>query len=645
MRTSLFLVATSAVFLGGASCGSNTEPPSACTTDCAGSPSGSGGTGGASGTGGSIQEPVECPDPPATTPARQIPLDSTTPGEGTIEFRINHLGYSTEGSKRAVLETDQPLSQFQLVREGDSHASYEGQLEEVSGFSAWRTDRRYFVADFSDLREPGEYTLRVQGRSSSSFRLGPSLAFAETVADIVGYFRGSRADDTDVWNADANVSKYGGGGSADVRGGWYDASGDISKYLSHLSYANFLNPQQIPLVAWALAWSADHAGTRLGSLGLLDGVQAEALWGADYLTRVLDEAGYFYITVFDTWTGDLGARDICAFEGEAGNKTGAYQAAFREGGGAAIAALARISAWGRGGELSSEAYLAAAEKGFAHLLANGPSYADDRRENVIDDYTALLAASELFARTQKAEYLTHARARAGALAARLTPAGYFIADAGSRPFWHASDAGLPVVALVRYLELETDAAAREAAVTTIEKHLDYLLDVTSEVANPYGYARQQVAAGRSSFFVPHTNETGYWWQGESARLASLATAALLGGRAVAEARGCPAATSEELRRYADDQLDWILGKNPFDVSFLAGTGRNNPPSYCAEKAPYHGHLNGGISNGITGRNADGSGIQWTSGNPTECWHDWRWVEQWLPHSTWYLLAITAASEG
>ena len=37
------------------------------------------------------------------------------------------------------------------------------------------------------------------------------------------------------------------GKRADLHGGWYDASGDVSKYLSHLSYANYMNPQQTPL--------------------------------------------------------------------------------------------------------------------------------------------------------------------------------------------------------------------------------------------------------------------------------------------------------------------------------------------------------------------------------------------------------------
>ena len=33
---------------------------------------------------------------------------------------------------------------------------------------------------------------------------------------------------------------------------------------------------------------------------------------------------------------------------------------------------------------------------------------------------------------------------------------------------------------------------------------------------------------------------------------------------------------EELRRFALDQVDWVLGRNPFDVCMLQGRGRNAP---------------------------------------------------------------------
>jgi type 1 glutamine amidotransferase len=308
----------------------------------------------------------------------------------------------------------------------------------------------------------------------------------------------------------------------------------------------------------------------------------------------------------------------------------------------AIAALARISQWKKDGVFSSQQYLLGAERAFAHLQANNTKYDDDGRENIIDDYCALMAASELWMATDKAVYRDEARQRAKNLAGRMTPEGYFIANDSNRPFWHASDAGLPVIALARYLDKENDPQFRETALATIKKALDYNLRVTSETANPFGYARQSFlfhGQVRDGFFIPHENESGWWWQGENARLASLAAAAIVGGRLVYPGQGS-FGIRKELANFASDQMAWILGENPYDMCFMFQFGKNNVPYMHALFG--HGSGRGGISNGITGKDGhpDGSGIDFkTSANGNE----WRWTEQWLPHAAWFLQAVTAMS--
>jgi len=563
---------------------------------------------------------------------------SSTASTAAPLFHVNHLGFDTLGPKHAVVEGTATLDRYYVVASNHS-AVWCGSLTSVA-FSTWSSSRPFYAIDFTELTQPGRYRMQVGNAVSDEFEIGDAHLFAATFTSVLGYFKSSRADDADVWAADASVPFLGSSARADVRGGWYDAAGDISKYLSHLSYANFLNPQQIPLVAWALAWVYDQGGAALAASGSAAALQAEALWGADYLLRVLDPAGYFYINIFDNWSGDLGQRQICAFTGQYGGKTADWQSALREGGGMSIAALARAARWKVDGSFTSAQYLAGAKLAFDYLNTNGVKYADDGKENVIDDYTGLLAASELYATTQDITYLQAARARATSLIGRLGADGYFIADGATRPFWHASDAGLPTVALARYVQVETDPGKRDLAKQGIRKHLDYLLAVTLAVANPFGYARQHIAAGTASFFIPHDNESGYWWQGENARLASLAAAALLGAKVL----GTSGTQYLDLLRFAGHQLDWILGANPYDICFLNGLGKNNPPTFCASKAQA-GTLPGGIANGITGGNSDGSGIQWLSApNAGSCGDDWRWVEQWLPHSAWFLVATAALAQ-
>jgi MYXO-CTERM domain-containing protein len=428
-----------------------------------------------------------------------------------------------------------------------------------------------------------------------------------------------------------------------MRGGWCDASGDVSKYFSHLAYANFMNPQQTPMVTWELTAAAERIPDLLNAAGAMGAIRDEALWGADYLYRALSTDDYFYMVVFSFFSPNATDRRVCGLLANSvtNNK---WQATFRAGGGMAIAALARISRWNQNGmTFTSQNYLDGAKRAFANLLVYNTSYIDDGKENVIDDYGALMAATELWIATGDTQYQGEARKRMNNLAGRMTPAGYFRADDATRPFWHAADAGLPIVALVRYLDQETDATSRATALATIKKALDYELTVTGAVGNPYGYARQSFTyqgAVKDGFFIPQDNETGWWWQGENARLASLAAAAILGGRLVYPANG-GWGVDDRLARFASQQIAWILGSNPYDVCFMHGFGQTNPPVVTANFG--HGTQKGGISNGITGLegNGDGTGIDYkTSDNGNE----WRWIEQWLPHAGWFLTAVSAMAQ-
>jgi len=316
---------------------------------------------------------------------------------GEQRFHLNHIGYDRLAPKRAVLEANGTYTSFQVVDVQSQATAFEGPLTPIHDFTEWSGGPMYYVADFSDLDSAGNYALHSTGAPSETFAVQDQLLFGTTIRAVLQYFRAMRASESDsaIWESDAAVPIYGRSGSRDVRGGWYDASGDVSKYLTHLSYANFLNPQQTPLVVWALAWVLDSAPALLDTRGLRRDVQAEALWGADFLVRMQDEAGFFYASVFDSWTGKPSDRKLSAFSGPDGRLNANYRAAFREGGGLAIAALARAAHWKQDSPAFSAArYLHAAELGFQHLLERNREYVDDGQENVIDDYAALLAASE-----------------------------------------------------------------------------------------------------------------------------------------------------------------------------------------------------------------------------------------------------------
>ncbi|MBN2526336.1 MAG: glycoside hydrolase family 9 protein [Deltaproteobacteria bacterium] len=565
--------------------------------------------------------------------------------EHRVKFHVNQVGYDVKGPKRAVVESVGMGSTFELVEAASGKVIYSGKLEVVEGFDEWGGGPVYHIADFTAVTKPSNVKLKIKDYTSHEFAIQSNVLYHETFEMVLRYFKNSRATHPSVWQTDSSLPFFDSERRADVRGGWYDASGDISKYLSHLSYANFMNPQQIPLTAWALGFVYDRIDNNLAGPEIKKRIAEEAAWGADYLVRILDKDGYFYINVFDHWSGDMYQRRICAFETQSGAMTKDWQAAFREGGGLAIAALAQSFALGFEGEYNREQYLAAAEKGFAHLQKNNLKYIDDGKENIIDDYSALLAAVELYAATLSDIYLRSARQRAKNLERRLHANGYFTSDDSNRPFWHASDAGLPVVALARYLAVEKEEQESARAQKVINSHLNYLLRITEEVPNPFGYARQNFRVDnkvKSGFFAPHQNESGYWWQGENARLGSLAAAAILGQPFVNDDLA-----RDRLDGFAQNQLNWILGMNPFGYCFLKGKGASNPEPYSLlPNDKHHGDLDGGIANGITGSGVSGQGIEFwgAPGLSSRADFRWRWLEQWLPHSTWFLVAITAISE-
>ncbi len=496
------------------------------------------------------------------------------------------------------------------------------------------------------MTKEGKYviSINIDGKTynSNPFQIEENALAKLTISSIIHYYNKQRANTPGELAADAHMRLFGSDKTVDVRGGWCDASGDVSKYFSHLAYANLMSPQQTPLVVWSMVSASEAIPGLLTKWKIKDSLDNEALYGADYMMRSLSDSDYFYMTVFSYFNKNPNA---CRIVGLRANSvtTNEYQCAFREGGGMAIAALARISAWKKNGDFTWQQYLSGAERAFAHLLKYNTKYDDDGKENIIDDYCALMAATELWIATDKTLYRDEARKRAHNLAKRVSPQGYFIADDANRPYWHASDAGLPVVALSRYLVKEKNAAMREEALSTITKALDYNWAVTNQGSNPFGYARQSFlykGEVKHGFFIPHDNETGWWWQGEDARLSSLATAMLVGGRLVYPGKQYWGVNGS-LPAFASQQLSWILGCNPYSMCFMYGFGKNNVPYMQSNFG--HGSERGGISNGITGKkeNGDGSGIDFkTEDNGNE----WRWTEQWIPHAAWFLQAVAAMAQ-
>jgi len=553
-----------------------------------------------------------------------------------MEILHNHLGYLTAAKKVALIQagTLPDNLSFTVFHAKTRTLAFRGELTQAK--SSW-PNRHYHVADFSALTEEGEYFLILDGMNpplvSATFQISATLYDSQIVSNLVHYLKSQRC--TGIFDqADSHCPKFGTIERVDVHGGWYDASGDASKYLSHMSYTNYMNPQQIPQVVWNLI--DGRARMPAQSVWLDERMVDEALHGADFLVRMLDREGYFYMTVFDRWSKDVKQREICSYTTQQGHKFNTWQAGYRQGGGSAIAALARAAGMPRDGEYARSAYLQAAQTAFAHLEQHNLSYLNDGVENIIDDYCALLAATELFAATREANYAAAAELRAARLIARQHAEGWFWAnDDKTRSYFHAAEAGLPLLALMRFVEVMPDAALAAGCSTAVRQCLKHEMAITLQHdANPFSYPRQYVQMpgkqGRTQFFIPHDNESGYWWQGENARLGSLCSAALCAAALFND----EADLVSELNEYALACLNWIFGFNPFDVCMMQGHGRNNP-----RYEPGFRNAPGGVCNGITSGLENEEDVDFKNPADTVPTQSWRWTEQWIPHGAWLFHAL------
>jgi len=589
-----------------------------------------------------------------------------------IKILTNHIGYETSGPKHAVVQGYKyiDITSFKIMEYETGKEVFSGTVKKNGAVEKWK-NWYFWTIDFNELKKEGLFYIQLSSAKGNAhsfpFQIQDNILERHVLSDVIFYFKGQRCTGL-LDKVDRNMTfSEGQEGIVDVHGGWYDASGDYGKNLSHLSFSTYFNPQQTPLTVWSLFKTYEELEKRGNpdfnqfKRRLLD----EAMYGADFLVRIKTPQGSFYRTVSGRGSGKkpedrritptmkgFRIKEKKPEETDLYKKSGkeeklvaehAYEVGYRAGGGLSIAALAIASTYDVSGDFKNIEYLKAAEDAFGYLEKNNLYYTNDGIENIVDNYCALTASVELYKATGKMKYKTAADKRAESLMNGLTSSGgyrnYWRVDGKDRPFFHASDAGFPVVSLLSYLEIADDKM-RTNVLATVKKSMTFELEVTREVNNPFGYSRQLVQSKdgrrRTSFFFPHDTETAPWWQGENARLGSMAVAARMTARYYKQDKDF----FRKLQVFSQDQLNWILGLNPFDSCMLHGSGRNNPEymffgSYQYTNAP------GGICNGITAGLYDEEDIDFNLPySITGEDNDWRWGEQWLPHASWFLFAIS-----
>ncbi|HEX8239937.1 MAG TPA: glycoside hydrolase family 9 protein [Allosphingosinicella sp.] len=528
-------------------------------------------------------------------------------------MRLNQLGVLPDGPKRAMLAhpSEAPLDWRLVDSAGRSRAT--GRTT-VFGDDRWSGEHVHRV-DFSGYRKVGSgYRLVVGQAASRAFSISPRL-YDRLPSDALAYFYHNRAGTpiearyvggerarpaghvgeraTCVAGADSKGNRWPGCSyTLDVTGGWYDA-GDHGKYVVNGGIAvwTLLNAYERHARARFADGGAAIPEAGNGVPDLLD----EARWELEFLLKMqvpdgtrlsvpvgqkrsvsglvfsgIDASGMAHHKVADVrWT----ALPTAPHEDREKRQLFPPSTGATLNLAATAAQCARI--WRTIDSAFAERCLEAAEKAWAAARRNPEVWA-------IADFTGsgaygdmdladefYWAAAELLATTGKPEY---------AAAVRASP--HFRTRAATAPGWNSvATLGTITLATVRPRLARAETAALRAS---IRAAADTFLADTDKV----GYA------------LPYAPQGGWPWGSTSSilnRAMLLAIAHDLTGK----------------RRYRDgvvDSMDFLLGRNPLDRSFVTGYGARpmlNPHHrFWARQAdpryppPPPGALSGGPNNSM-----------------------------------------------
>jgi len=549
-------------------------------------------------------------------------------------LRINQLGFQPGSAKQAIA-ADPSTTALPWSVQGASGATIAKGQTAVFGKDAASGDFVHQV-DLGSLTRPGEYRLTVGANVGRPFTVSPDI-YGPVARAALNYFYQTRAG-TPIEAAFAGGALWArpaghphevvscfqgsdesgtiwpgcGGYKPDLTGGWYDA-GDQGKYVVNGGIAVW-TLQNLWEIEQAQPAAKRFTGGRqmVPGQGKLDPLLVEARWEMDFLLAMqVPEGMHLRLPVGRSgWNAKMTLVDVDG-SGMAFHKVGDARwtklstppqsdreprLLYPPTTGATLNLAATAAQCARIWKTLDPAYAAkcldAARRAFGAAVRNpvihtgnftgSGGYGDD---SFADEF--YWAAAELFATTHDPIY------------ADVLHRVRFFADAVREPGW-GSTASLGTITLAI-----TDGALSPAEQAAQRKLI---------VAAADGFLAEEA---RSGYRLPYAS-TNYTW-GSNSNLLNRALLLGLAARFTGEAR------------YRDgmiDVMDYLLGRNPLDQSYISGFGartmKNPHHRFWAHSLdaklppPPPGVISGGPNNG---RPADDIARTMGTCAPQRCWKD------------------------
>lgn len=218
-------------------------------------------------------------------------------------IRLNQLGFAPDQPKLAIVFSRESLpAEFQVVHASNGTLVFKGAVKPVEG--SWGQFEHHGELDFSSFRESGTFAIHAAAAMSSKFTIAPAVN-AELPDQLLDFMRQQRCGYNPY--VDAACHTFDGrtafgpappGTYINASGGWHDA-GDQLKYLLTSS-----NATAQMLLAYQLAPDKRVFADKFNNLGqpgangtpdILD----EALWGLAWMLRLHPAPAQLYHQVAD----------------------------------------------------------------------------------------------------------------------------------------------------------------------------------------------------------------------------------------------------------------------------------------------------------------------------------------------------------
>ncbi|MGI8619771.1 MAG: glycoside hydrolase family 9 protein, partial [Gemmatimonadaceae bacterium] len=526
---------------------------------------------------------------------------------GSGRFAFSHSGYLPHSSKIAFA-SDLPPGEFSLIRMNDSTPG--PVVLRKRARPAYSHIGQFQQMNFSEVTAPGRYIIRAGGRDSRPFSIGGDT-WNSTIWKTLNFFYGNRCGfDVPGSHPVDHLDWFATHGSDSIvmSGGWHDA-GDLSQ--------GTVNTGEAVYAMFALAARLRGPG---GDPLLLARVLEEAKWGLDWVMRVRFPGGYrLYFASHNRWTNNIGCDADDRTRAARNNPNVNYIAAAAE-------AIAYRVLKDSEPALAARA-LALAEDDWNHAIVgvesretrDTPAFAATPIELAGIGITASL---ELYRATNNKKYADKAVELARVIVAsqQKSPVGSAFPLAGF--FWtgpdrdtlfhqfHRGNDQAPVVALAQLVEALPDHAdwmswystvalfagyqKRSATMTAPYNVLPaYVYRVGDEVrevpdsgaihgATRAAY-RAQVLQGMPMGDEWYLRAFPVWFarRGNYGVLLSQAKAL----SAAARLRGDSAGLD-----LAEQQAQWVVGRNPFTQSTMYGEGYDWAQQYSVSSGDFVGSL-------------------------------------------------------